>query len=162
LKINKCNYKDFKYFILRCSEHERKCGGVADRLKSLPFFVAASAHSKRIFLIRWERPTKLEEFLIPNEINWAMPDWMYGHLRSYDLNDQVIFMPTTKKIYSGLKRYTKNTILEGLLQDFYGGCSFYYRLDSDMDKNKEYNKTYAKIWDDFAGCEFTRFFMFLS
>jgi hypothetical protein len=34
--------------------------------------------------IRWQRPTKLEEFLINNEIHWSVPDWMYGELGNFE------------------------------------------------------------------------------
>lgn len=148
-KINSCNYKDFKYLVLRCSNKERKCGGVADRLKSLPFFVGAGAVSKRIFLIRWERPAKLEEFLIPNEINWSNPDWMH-HPVKFDPKFYM-YLPTGKELHRAISRYPNAVFLEGLLQDFYGGSKFYHRYDSTLDDNKELDTVYLKEADDYAG-----------
>ena len=138
--------------ILRCSSVERKCGGVADRLKSLPFFIAAAASSQRIFFIRWERPSKLEEFLIPNEINWSMPDWMYDKFHSFqDTNPDSYYLPSAKKIAYGVKKYTDIIILEGLIQDYYGGSANYYHWDCEMDINKQFNETYYKKYNDMAG-----------
>lgn len=148
-KINSCNYKDFKYLVLRCSNKERKCGGVADRLKSLPFFVGAGAVSKRIFLIRWERPAKLEEFLIPNEINWSNPDWMH-HPEKFDPK-MYMYLPTGKELHRAISRYPNAVFLEGLLQDFYGGSKFYHRYDSTLDDNKELDTVYLKEADDYTG-----------
>lgn len=147
--LNECNYRTYKFIVLRCSNNERKCGGVADRLKALPFFIAAAAKSNRIFMIRWERPTKLEEFLIPNEINWAMPDWMYEKTNSF--HTDTIFMPTAKLFVSGLKKYESMTVLEGLVQDFYGGSKFYEKLDCEMDKNKVFDHEVAKKLNDMHG-----------
>lgn len=153
--LNECNYQDRKFIVLRCSDQERKCGGIADRLKSLPVFVAIGAYTKRIFLIRWDRPTKLEEFLRPNEINWSVPDWLRDKLVP-PAGDETLTPPSAAWITSGkhLKRYIKNDSLqfiEALLQDFYGGSSLYYWLDSNLDKDKEYDEEVAKKFNDMAG-----------
>jgi hypothetical protein len=121
IALNECNFRDYRFMILRCSLVEKNCGGVADRLKSLPFFIAAAASSKRIFLIRWERPTKLEEFLLPNEINWSVPDWMYGKVNSFKDSPDAYYIPRTKRIVMGIKKYKDVIILEGSIQDYYGG-----------------------------------------
>jgi len=133
--------------ILRCSNEDRKCGGIADRLKSLPFFVGAGAVYKRIFLIRWQRPTKLEEFLLPNEINWSFPDWMYN---TKDF-EKAMFIPTGQLMVSSLEKYTDHIFIEGLLQDFYGGSAHYYRFDTQLNDNREFDAAWAKEKDDFAG-----------
>jgi len=152
--LNECNYKDYKFLILRCSLKERKCGGVADRLKSIPFFIAASALSKRIFLIRWERPTKLEEFLVPNEINWSMPDWLPEKTDHFaEKSSNSYFMLNAKYFHSHLmrKKYTDMLVLEGMVQDYYGGSSFYYKMECELDENKTYNETLAEENGDSMG-----------
>jgi hypothetical protein len=151
ISLNECNFRDYRFMILRCSSVERKCGGVADRLKSIPFFIAAAAVSKRIFLIRWERPSKLEEFLIPNEINWSVPDWMYEKVNSFIDSPDAYYIPTGSKIVSGIKKYTDVIIIEGLIQDYFGGSSLYYKWDCEMDINKQFNETYYKKYNDMAG-----------
>jgi hypothetical protein len=151
LNINKCNFNDYKYILLQCSGKERKCGGVADRLKSLPFFIAAGAYYKRIFLIRWQRPTKLEDFLIPNEINWSVPDWMHAELDNLENTDRKSITMSAKEMFRWLKRYGEKVVIGGLLQDFFGGSSFYYQMDSEMDDNKELDEDYLKKFNDIAG-----------
>ena len=49
------------------------------------------------------------------------------------------------------KKYKDVIILEGMVQDFYGGSSPYYRFDCEMDKNKELNETIVKKYNDYAG-----------
>jgi hypothetical protein len=149
IALNECNFRDYRFMILRCSLVEKNCGGVADRLKSLPFFIAAAASSKRIFLIRWERPTKLEEFLLPNEINWSVLDWMYGKVNSFKDSPDAYYIPRTKRIVMGIKKYKDVIILEGSIQDYYGGSRYYYQLDCEMDENKTFDEEYHK--KDMAG-----------
>jgi hypothetical protein len=133
--IDRCNFRDYKYIILQCSDEAEYCGGLGDRLKSLPFFIAAAAYNKRIFLIRWQRPTKLEEFLIPNEIHWSVPDWMYEELNDFHNRTESIFASTSR----GITRFLKDDklVIEGRLQDFFGGSGYYNWMDSELDKNKE-------------------------
>mmetsp|Transcript_31637 Transcript_31637/g.74456 ORF Transcript_31637/g.74456 Transcript_31637/m.74456 type:complete len:492 (+) Transcript_31637:259-1734(+) len=151
LILNECNYKDFKYMILRCSDQDKKCGGLADRLKSLPFFLAAAARTKRIFLIRWDRPCKLEHFLLPNEINWSVPDWLPGKVDNFMENPNAYFIPSGKRLYRMLERYKDILIIEGLVQDFYGGSAYYHKLDCELDDLKTYNETEANILNDMMG-----------
>jgi hypothetical protein len=49
------------------------CGGLNDRLGQLPWDLYLANQTKRIYLIRWERPKPLENFLVPNMINWTYP-----------------------------------------------------------------------------------------
>lgn len=43
------------------------------------------------------------------------------------------------------------TVLEGLVQDFYGGSKFYEKLDCEMDKNKVFDHEVAKKLNDMHG-----------
>jgi hypothetical protein len=142
-EIDDCNFEKHRYLILRCSEREQTCGGVADRLKSLPFFVAGAAHSrpKRIVLIRWQRPTRLEEFLLPNEVHWSVPEWMDAKL-GHDANDandananrkRPLYGNSGRQIVDDLRNHPDTLVIEGKLQDFYGGSSFYYQMATEME-----------------------------
>jgi len=147
--MNVCNFRRHKFIILRCSNDDLKCGGLADRLKALPFLIAAAAYSNRIFLIRWERPTKLEEFLIPNEINWSMPDWFYEETNSFQSDST--FIPAAKMMIKAVKRHQRVVVIETLIQDFYGGSRFYEKLDCQLDDNKEFDHELAKKLSDMHG-----------
>jgi len=102
-------------------------------------------------MIRWQRPTKLEEFLIPNEINWSVPDWMYPKLTSFADHPEVIFVPTVGKTLQALTRYNDRLVIETFIQDYYGGSSAYYVLDREMDHEKEVDEAYRKLQRDRAG-----------
>jgi hypothetical protein len=54
------------------------CGGINDRLGQLPWDLYLANQTKRIYLIRWERPRPLKNFLIPNEIDWSIPEGVEG------------------------------------------------------------------------------------
>jgi hypothetical protein len=54
------------------------CGGLNDRLGQLPWDLYLANQTQRILLIRWERPKPLEEFMIPNELDWSVPKGAEG------------------------------------------------------------------------------------
>eukprot|EP00521_Asterionellopsis_glacialis_P015357 CAMPEP_0195300410 /NCGR_PEP_ID=MMETSP0707-20130614/27360_1 /TAXON_ID=33640 /ORGANISM="Asterionellopsis glacialis, Strain CCMP134" /LENGTH=417 /DNA_ID=CAMNT_0040363087 /DNA_START=190 /DNA_END=1443 /DNA_ORIENTATION=- len=49
------------------------CGGLNDRLGQLPLDLFLANQTKRVYLISWQRPRALENFLIPNDIDWSIP-----------------------------------------------------------------------------------------
>uniref|UniRef100_A0A6V0CWX3 Fucosyltransferase n=1 Tax=Pseudo-nitzschia australis TaxID=44445 RepID=A0A6V0CWX3_9STRA len=161
--MNECNYQDYKFLILRCSRAEKKCGGVADRLKSLPFFVAMAAYTKRVFLVRWERPTNLEEFLVPNEINWSVPHWLpekanyFGREKnqSESSNPALDFTManTAKLLYrrKDMRNFQKCSIMESFVQDYYGGSKYYHKIECQMDATKTCNETLPQELGDYSG-----------
>ena len=50
------------------------CGGLADRLGQLPLDLYVANQTNRLLLIWWNKPAPLEEFLIPNTLDWRVPD----------------------------------------------------------------------------------------
>ena len=134
---------------------------MADRLKSLPFYIAAAASSQRIFLIRWERPTKLEHFLVPNELNWSVPRWLHDKIANGDnaLNKKNNIVVSEFILGEQLSRFVQYTryksvpIIEGLLQDYYGGSSYYYRMHCTLDEdcNASEMEQSIKKHKDYAG-----------
>jgi len=70
-----------RLLLLRCLAQDR-CGGTADRLKSLPLFLAVAAKTERILLLFWERPFALESFLPPGPwLNWSIPELVLDQVR---------------------------------------------------------------------------------
>lgn len=67
--------QDQRYMIVSCLPQYIKCGGLADRLMTLPFLVRVAAQSQRVLLFQWGRPAALEEFLLPplGGLDWRMP-----------------------------------------------------------------------------------------
>lgn len=80
--LNESNWQEQKYFIQRCLAIDNQCGGTSDRLRSMPMKLRLAAQMNRIFLIKWERPAKLEEFLVPvrGGIDWTVPEWLDSKL----------------------------------------------------------------------------------
>ena len=72
------NTTQYRYLVLRCLLRDYKCGGASDRLKPIPFAMRLAYDTKRILLVDWERPARLEEFLIPplGGLNWSVPYWL--------------------------------------------------------------------------------------
>ena len=50
------------------------CGGLHDRLGQLPLDLVIANQTQRILLIQWHKPHALENYLIPNEIDWTVPN----------------------------------------------------------------------------------------
>mmetsp|Transcript_1824 Transcript_1824/g.2096 ORF Transcript_1824/g.2096 Transcript_1824/m.2096 type:complete len:649 (-) Transcript_1824:46-1992(-) len=71
------NWNKERWIIMQCllDQDKKKCGGTADRLKPIPSLLKKAYDTKRILLIRWTRPSLLEEFLVPPEggFDWRVP-----------------------------------------------------------------------------------------
>lgn len=50
------------------------CGGLHDRLGQLPLDLSIANETGRIFLIQWHKPHPLEEYLLPNDFDWTVPE----------------------------------------------------------------------------------------
>jgi hypothetical protein len=49
------------------------CGGLYDRMSSIPKMLYVANQTNRVLLIKWYVPMKLETFLLPVAINWTAP-----------------------------------------------------------------------------------------
>ena len=61
--------------ILLISIEGHHTGGLADRLRSLPFLLWEAVRTKRLFLMQWMNPCAMEEFLLPplGGLDWTLP-----------------------------------------------------------------------------------------
>ena len=137
--LNSTNWDTRRYLILRCTHDDRVCGGTADRLQSVPYFLRLGYLSKRIFLIRWNIPCRLEEFLIPNILNWTMPEFLEPPF-------------VNNSVYAGGAKFfrtnafnSKNTIVTGLVRSHFGGEDEFINLFHDFN---ETTPTYRDIYGD--------------
>lgn len=79
LTADNWNNGTFTFFIVRCIHDDTKCGGTADRLKPLPFYMLVAHAMKRILLFWWEKPAPLELFLQPpavDGLDWRLPEYI--------------------------------------------------------------------------------------
>jgi hypothetical protein len=65
-----------RFLIMECLDAHASCGGTSDRLKPLPSLLRVAHIFNCFLLIRWIRPAKLEEFLLPPKggIDGRVPD----------------------------------------------------------------------------------------
>ena len=54
------------------------CGGINDRLGQLPWDLYLANQTGRLLLMHWHMPVHLENFLLPNELDWRVPREMVG------------------------------------------------------------------------------------
>lgn len=114
------NWRQKKYLIARCLDTDRACGGVSDRLKSLPVLLMLAARSQRLLLVHWTRPAALEEFLVPTPyINWSLP----VHVPVRGMGTRLY-----TKLATLVKAVDANStvpVLCARLQDQHGGSEYY-------------------------------------
>lgn len=111
-----------KFIVLQCLVSDDRCGGLSDRLKPLPLIVRYAYYTKRVVLIHWSRPGRLEEFLLPPKggMDWTVPEWMVPVIedrRSGILSLGVIAL--RKKLQSDV------FLIRSRIQDFHGGMHHY-------------------------------------
>lgn len=82
-------------------------GGLADRLRSIPFLLWEAVRMKRLFLMQWKQPCALEEFLLPplGGIDWTVPESVQTDSRdavwySYDNQDSNIRLLAENDAYT--------------------------------------------------------------
>jgi hypothetical protein len=75
--LSQDNWQSHRYLVMRCLEHET-CGGASDRLQSVLKMLRLASLAKRLLFIKWTRPARLEEFLVPpvGGMNWTIPVWL--------------------------------------------------------------------------------------
>lgn len=93
------------------------CGGTADRLKPFVLLLREAHKSKRLLFIHWNRPARLEEFLVPPRggLDWRAPPFLVTLVSSLDTLFSGCF-----ELYSSLTHFISYSIL--LLR-----CSFMIR-----------------------------------
>jgi len=79
--------RDIRFLISRCLTNDR-CGGASDRLQAMPYYIMLANQTNRVLLVKWEKPTMLEYYLVPPKggINWTIPDGMFREAENWHLN----------------------------------------------------------------------------
>jgi hypothetical protein len=143
--LNEENWQSRRYLIMQCLTTDNHCGGTSDRLKPLPLFLLLAVRSKRLFMIRWNTPCALEEFLIPPQegYNWTVPTFLVKHIDERHAGSR--HCHNTKCLQSVMD--TNTTFLLGKLQTFDGGSIYF---------NEQVNDTsYEEIYHDLFRMFFT-------
>jgi hypothetical protein len=77
-QVNATNWSSHRFLVMQCIQGvDDHFGGTADRLKPLLFLLREAYVAKRILLIYWTMPAKLEEFIVPPRggLDWTGLDW---------------------------------------------------------------------------------------
>lgn len=135
-QINEDNWKDFQYIVMQCVQEDHYCGGASDRLKPIPLLLFIAYQTKRIFLIWWTMPFPLEEFLVPNLINWTVPK--YIPLSNYSVNGEL----TTTVEGLVLNANEDTTIVRSQIQVLDGGSIYFEEHSSPT----LYQNIYHDVW----------------
>ena len=73
-----------RFLIVRCLKYD-VCGGASDRLQDMPYNLMMASQTGRVMLVTWERPAKLETFLVPPDggIDWRVPEDIWQHYKTW-------------------------------------------------------------------------------
>ena len=83
VETSKSKSHNTKYLVVVCREKDTKCGGIADRIKPLPFYIYFANLTQRVLLIHWEKPAPAESFLSPSYLNWIVPEWLIPDIQKF-------------------------------------------------------------------------------
>lgn len=154
------NWKLERWMIVQCliDQDKRKCGGTSDRLKPIPTLLRIAYDTKRILLIRWTRPSMLEDFLMPPEggIDWRVPPAMVDVIQNVSYGKKLTpFQMIDKYTRSGMSlvrtKYQTNTpdlAYAGLVeQDQNASLSDYTRRRQvELSSQPDFNQVFRSVW----------------
>jgi len=129
------NWKEHRFLILQCVREDAHCGGTSDRLKPIPLLMWVAQQTQRIFLIWWTRPCPLEEFLLPNALNWTVPSFI--PLTNSSENGRIFL-----KLHVLLDpSHNDLPIIRTRMQTYHGG-----QLDFDNRTDSTYDEVYHELF----------------
>jgi len=142
--------KGLRFLVLRSLKSDRRCGGLSDRLKALPLLIRLAARNRRVFLVYWNRPCRLEEFLLPPTsrveggssgdglvLDWRAPEWLVPTL---DRGDGYPFHRTADRIFDAVKG--DDSLVSVKLQDQHGGSQYY----NDEEGERAHRRVYGPLF----------------
>lgn len=68
--------EDVKFLVVACLRRTQ-CGGLSDRVRSMPYWLLLAEKTNRVLLIHWNKKYKLEDFWIPprrNALDWRLSE----------------------------------------------------------------------------------------
>jgi len=136
-KIKPSNWKQFRYLVMRCLSTDSRCGGTADRIKTIPLTIYWAVRTKRILMIYWSRPAALEEFLVPpvGGIDWRVPNWLVEHIVHGQYAGAV---PAFEKWLLN----STDVAVRSKLQSYNGGSLYY----NEKVKGPKFEELYHDLW----------------
>jgi hypothetical protein len=135
-----------KYFVQRCLDIDKQCGGTSDRLQSLPAKLRLAAKFKRILLIIWERPVKHEEFLVPppSGLDWTVPEWLHAKFQPY-FNQSAIVTDTREWVITKPFKSSQPVVDTMSAFGIDSGASWYNKQITDKE-DADFDEVYHELW----------------
>ena len=132
---------DNRYLYVTCLKDYPKCGGTADRLLSLPFFVKVAASAKRVLLIQWTKPAALEEFLLPpvSGVDWRVPKAKEGALRDVGVK------AGNQDTIVGMAPFSNTTVLQVKFQSHDHGSKHYNSI-RETENEPSFRRIFHAVW----------------
>jgi hypothetical protein len=90
-------------------------------------------------MIRWNRPCRLEEFLLPNILNWTVPDFLLSNVQNNGT------FANRARIIRSVALHSEISIVECMVQSHYGGEDEFIKLFHDFN---ETTLPYPDIYGD--------------
>ena len=150
--INPDNWDQHKYMVFRClNRDKRECRGASDRLQPIPLILRAAARKEqpRLLFIKWEQPFALEEFLVPNLMNWTLPSWLDERLET--LRTEIAPQVWTRRTFLQPREQENQTLIETGGIAIYGpdhGAITYNKYTRRGDrKSGTFEKIYHNLWE---------------
>jgi hypothetical protein len=129
-----------KYLVYRCLKTDPYCGGLSDRMKSLPLLVLLAARSNRVLLYHWSRPCLLQEFLLPppGGLDWRVPNWLVDKLATAPVLKQL------PRIIEGVQG--DKAVVTVRLQDQHGGSDYYNEQVRATDGERAFRTVFRTLF----------------
>lgn len=143
---NESTWRSSRYLVMTCRQGER-CGGAADRLRPALALLRIAAETNRIFLIEWENPAPLEEFLLPPQLglDWRLPKWL--QIQFQRMKRKVNTEGTLQSILHAARRTDKKGFLVSTqYQSPTYGSSYYDENRSTKEGSMTMNAVYPYFW----------------
>jgi hypothetical protein len=141
-RINEDNWREHRYLVFRCRAQDPKCGGASDRIQPVPFGLMLANRTRRILLIEWTRPCRLEEFLLPpqNGLNWTVPSFVRFDYKS----NPVISMSRHAEF-----AFREDMFVDIRHQSNDHGRSYYDANRDDLKTEPNFDAIYHRVWQLF-------------
>lgn len=126
---NSTSADDIKFLISRCLENDT-CGGASDRLQDMPYNLMLANQTNRILLVRWEKPARLQHYLIPptNGIDWTLEGEIYEHLKNENWHHKGKETDSKLQIVSTIRRDSGAPIFRNYENTQLGGHKIYHEV----------------------------------
>jgi hypothetical protein len=141
-RINEDNWREHKYLVFRCRAEDPKCGGASDRIQPVPFGLMLANRTRRVLLIDWTRPCRLEEFLVPppSGLNWTVPSFI-----RFD------YTPSPRIAMSSQAQFAfaDDMLVDIRHQSNDHGRSYYDANRDDIKSEPSFEAIYHRVWQLF-------------